>query len=207
MRPARILAVLGRDPGDRGLRAALLALALVVAVGPWGESLLRWSLPLHRHAYAALVDGFEVTRFGLVERAGSLLVEAGSVATAYQPIGAGLIQPGATLESRTPARTALLYAFLIAAGAVLLLHGDRRRCLRAAGLAAIGIVVVQLLAVPVVLAGSQWSLAVDAFAEPSLPAVSTGLARLMLHGAGYAWCALVLLAMQRTLVRGPATSP
>jgi len=207
MRPASIVSALRRRPRDLTVRIALVALALVVVVGPWGESLLRATLPLHRQAYAALVDGFAVTRFGLVERAGSLLVEAASVATSYQPIGEAMIRPGVTLESRTPARTALLYAFLIAAGAVLLVHGDRRRCLRAALLAAIGIVVVQFLAVPVVLAGSQFALAIDAFAEPSLQAISTGLAQLMLHGAGYAWCALVLLAVHGTIVRRGTSPP
>ncbi len=185
----------GRDicmkPGARTLlRAGLAALCLWAVFGgrggtPWLESLV----PAQRAVYAALMPDFEVRSFGLQTRAAHLTLRAVTQSRHYLVAGSRAHEPGIDFEVETPARSALLHAVLIIAGALLTVRAAGRAWAIGALLSVSGAVFMAIVSLPVILAGEQWGLAVSAGGEPTLRAALVVASGFLLHGGGYALCA------------------
>ena len=172
------------------LRPGLATLCLWAAFGsrggtPWLEALV----PAQREVYAALMPDFEVRSFGLQMQAAHLTLRAVTQSRHYLVAGGRAHQPGIDFEVETPARSALLYAVLIVAGALLTVPAVGRAWAIAVLLSLAGAVLMAIVSLPAILAGEQWGLAVSAGGEPTLRAALVLVSGFLLHGGGYALCA------------------
>ena len=178
------------------VRAGLVMLCLWAVFGSRsGTYLLELLLPAQRAVYAALMPDFEIRSFDLHTRAAHVTLRATTQSRRYLVMGDRAHPPGIEFVVETPARTALLLVVLIVAGALLTVPAQARAC----GIAAMAVVptaaLMATVPLPLILAGEQWGLAVEAGSEPSLRAVLVAASGFLLHGGGYALCAATVWAV------------
>lgn len=198
-------------------RAALVVLCLWACLGGRSSAaLLEALLPAQRAVFAVLMPGFDVRSFDVQTRGAHLKLRALSQNRQYLVLGGRAHPPGIEFEVETPARSALLYALLIVAGALFTLPGGRHSRRVVAPLAAACAVLMAIVPAPVVLAGQQWGLAVQAGTEPTLAAALVAASSFLVHGGGFALCAAMLWALsacartwreRRTLPAPPVATP
>jgi hypothetical protein len=178
-------------------RAGLIALCLWACFGSRGGTFLLESLvPAQRMVYAALMPDFAILGFGVQSRGAHLTLRAVTETRRYLVADGRAHPPGIGFDVETPARTALLYALLIVAGALLTVQA-RGRAPAIAALLAVPCAALMAIVLPaLVLAGAQWGLAVNAGDEPSLRAALVAASGFLLHGGGHALCAASVWALR-----------
>lgn len=177
-------------------RAGLIALCLWACFGSrGGAALLERLVPAQRVVYAALMPDFAILSFGVQSRGAHLTLRAVTETRGYLVADGRAHPPGIGFDVETPARTALLYALLIVAGALLTVPAHGRAPAIAALLALPCAALMAIVLPSLVLAGAQWGLAVGAGDEPSLRAALVAASGFLLHGGGYALCAASVWAM------------
>jgi hypothetical protein len=180
----------------------LLAGALLAALlGSPGLRLLEVALPLQRSVFAALLPDFDVLAFELAQRGAQRKLQSMTVNRRYIVMHGQAIRPGLVFDTQTPARTPLLLTGLLLTGAIIVSPLSRRAIVRSVLIALPACAAVLLVAAPIVLAGQQWSLGLDAFQEPSLPALWVALSQFLVYGGGFALCAATVW-----ILAGPALS-
>ena len=186
------------------MRAGLVVLCVWAVFGSRGGAyLLELLLPAQRAVYAALMPDFEIRSFDVQMRAAHLTLRATTESRRYLVIGDRAHPPGIGFAVETPARTALLFAVLIVAGASLVVPAGARACAIAAMLVVPAAAFMAIVPLPLILAGEQWGLAVEAGGEPTLRAALVCASGFLLHGGGYALCAGLVWAL-RTSTRPKA---
>ena len=199
-------------------RAGLVGLLLWACLSSRGAAyLLEALLPAQRAVFAVLMPDFAIRGFDVQMRGAHLKLRAVTHNRHYLVLGGRAHPPGIEFEVETPARTALLYALLIVAGALFTVRGGSHAGRRVVPIAAACAVFMAVVPVPVVLAGEQWGLGVQAGNEPSLAAALVAASGFLIHGGGFALCAVMVWALsacarpwreRRTLPAAPvATLP
>lgn len=184
-------------------RASLCLLCLWACFGSRsGAFLLDCLVPAQRAVYAALMPDFTIQSFGVQARGAHLTLGAVTQTRRYLVADGRAHPPGIAFDVETPARTALLYALLIVAGALFTVPAVGRAAGIAAVLALPAAALMAIVLPSVVLAGEQWALAVSAGSEPSLRAALVAASGFLLHGGGYALCAATVGALALVAQRG-----
>jgi len=169
------------SPWRRGRAAVGLTLAAWSVLALVSEPALRLLVPLQRAVYCALMPGFDVDQFVLTR--GPVQLSLAALARSREPIPLpqGIAAPGLTLRAQTPARSALLPCALACVGWAWRQSGA---CRLTSGLARLLAAQVLLLALstPIVLAGHQWSLLLDARPGLSGPLLVMAASEVLLHG-------------------------
>lgn len=184
--------------GRAGLvcRAALVVLCLWACLGGRSSAaLLEALLPAQRAVFAVLMPEFDVRSFDVQTRGAHLKLRAVSQNRHYLVLGGRAHPPGIGFEVETPARAALLHALLIVAGALFTLPAGQHTRRVLAPLAAACAAFMAIVPGPVVLAGQQWGLGVQAGTEPTLAAALVAASSFLIHGGGFALCAAMLWAL------------
>jgi len=175
------------------LRAGLVVLCAWAVFGGRGGTLwLAALVPAQREVYAALMPDFEVRSFGLQTQAAHLTLRAVTQSRHYLVAAGRVHEPGIDFEVETPARSALLYAVLIVAGALLTVPAVGRAWAIVVLLTVSGALFMAIVTLPLILAGEQWGLAVSAGGEPTFRAALVVASSFLLHGGGYALCAVAI---------------
>jgi hypothetical protein len=188
------------------VRGALAGAVSYACLGPPGAGLLRELVPLQRSVLAAALPDFSLIQFGLQQRNAHFTLHASSVNVRHLVVRGRVHPPGFVFEVETPARTALLHAALILGGTVLTADLSGRGRLVAAAVAVAATALMTVVTPPLVLAGQQWSLGLEAWEELSLPALWVGLSDFILRGGGYALCAAAV-ALVAAAARGFSAAP
>ena len=184
--------------GRAGLiwRAGLVVLCLWACLGSRSSAvLLEALLPAQRAVFALLMPEFDVRSFDVQARGAHLKLRALSQNRHYLVLGGRVHPPGIEFEVETPARAALLNVLLIVAGALFTLPGGRHTRRVVAPLAAACAAFMAIVPAAVVLAGQQWGLGVQAGTEPTLAAALVTASSFLIHGGGFALCAVMLWAL------------
>jgi hypothetical protein len=170
-------------------RAAVVLASLWLCLGSPAANLLNALAPVQRIFYAALMPDFSVRSFGVQQVGPHLKLRVSSVNTRYIVIRGRAYAPGIAFDAETPARVALVYAALIAAGAALTVRRSMRAALAAATVVVLAGFTMAVVSPSVLLAGAQWGMAFAGFEDLSVPASLVGVSGFLLHGGGYALCA------------------
>lgn len=157
--------------------------------------------PLNRAVLQVLMPEFSVTSFILQSTGTHLLVFTELTNIHYLVADGGIIAPGLLFSSSTPAREGLLLMGLTICGTALLLGGHGRALAISLSISAGTVALLEMLSVPVVLAGSIWDLDPSKAATPSFEALTVWAARFMLHGGGYVLVAVGVLACRNPALR------
>lgn len=177
-------------------RAGLIVLCLWACLDNRSSACLLDSLlPAQRAVFVALMPDFAIRSFDVQKRGAHLKLRAHTQNRHYLVLGGRAHPPGIDFEVETPARATLLYALLIMAGALFTLP-DRRQTGRC--VAPIAVACAAFMAIvpgPVVLAGQQWGLGVQAGNEPTLASALVAASSFLIHGGGFALCAAMVWAL------------
>lgn len=177
-------------------RAGLIVLCLWACLGNRSSAFLLESLlPAQRAVFAALMPEYSIRSFDVQQRGAHLKLRAVTHSLHYLVVGGRAHPPGIEFDVETPARTALMYALLIVAGALLTFRGTGPSRRWAVPLVLAAAAFMAIVPVPLVLAGEQWGLGVPAGAEPTLAAALVAASGFLLHGGGFALCAAMVWAL------------
>lgn len=165
----------------RASAAAVLTLAAWSVLAWVSDTALTLLVPLQRAVYGTLMPGFDVEQFVLSRNHVQLSLAASARSRGPIPLPQGTAAPGLTLRAQTPARSALLPCALACVGWAWRQSGASRLTSGLARLLAAQLLLLAL-STPIVLAGHQWSLLLDARPGLSGPLLVMAASEVLLHG-------------------------
>jgi len=165
----------------RACAAAVLTLAAWSVLAWVSDTALTLLVPLQRAVYWTLMPGFDVEQFVLTRGRVQLSLTALARSREPIPLPQGTAAPGLTLHAQTPAQSALLPCALACVGWAWRQSATSRLTSGLVRLLAAQLLLLAL-STPIVLAGHQWSLVLDARPGLSGPLLVVVASEILLHG-------------------------